>query len=101
VRLKAGQGFTMPVSWSEVVAEVVHPLGFAVAFRIPAQLAIRKTAPRISIRGSNLSASGTHDKNLNCAMTTGFGQGKSIAFRQLRGRMVVRAGRSAPLTGSG
>src|SRR5262245_63116581 len=32
----------MPVSWSEVVAEVVHPLGFTVASQIPAQLAVRK-----------------------------------------------------------
>jgi hypothetical protein len=44
--------------------EIVHPLGFAAAAPIPAQLAIQKRAPRISIRGSNLNASRTCDKNI-------------------------------------
>jgi hypothetical protein len=60
-----------------MITKVVHPLGFAVAAQIPAQLAVWKRTPRFSIRGSNLNASGTHDKDLYLPIAIGFGQGQT------------------------
>ena len=87
MRLKAGRGLTIPVSWSEVVAEVVHPLGFAVASQIPAQLALRKQ-PREFPFGAAILTRPARTTRIYIEPSQLELGGERHCFRRLRGRMI-------------